>query len=286
MNKERVILIGAGRVGISLSVALKRRGYPLLGVIGRKKEALESACNYLGAPALDGLHTAVFGSADVVLITTSDDAIGEVAGKVRTLYPSLLLVHTSGLHPSTILGDGPRLAMHPLQSFASVKEALENLAGSVFSLEGDTDGIQWGKKVVGEIGGRWVLLSLGQKPLYHLSACIASNFLVTLFYFALKGMESAGIEKELAHEGLLSLVKGTLRNIERLGVPKALTGPIARGDRGTIRSHLDALEANKKMKEFYINLALYTIRMLKHENPRDSLEVLREMEKMLLQHRE
>jgi len=281
---ENFVLIGPGRVGISLSYVLKNKGFSLLGVIGRSKERIDYACKLLDAKAVDNFESHIFKKAEVVLITTPDDAILNVACKLRALYPELLLVHTSGLHPSHILGDGPRLSLHPLQSFADVKEALKNLPGSFFSLEGDEKGLEWGKKVVEMLNGEWVIISSEQKPLYHLSACIASNFLVTLFYFALKGMQEAGIEKDKVKKGLLALVDGTIKNIKSFGVPNALTGPIVRGDVGTIERHLEVLREKSGLREIYLQLALFTVKML--EEKKDFKSQLDQIKKLILQHLE
>ncbi len=277
--KDSVSIVGLGRVGTALAVALQARGYALRGVVDKDPEALER-----GRELLEGVRCTSYleelKPAQVILVTVKDDAISSVASRLRSLFPHALLVHTSGLHPSSVLGEGPRLAMHPLQSFASVGEALENLPRSLFSLEGDSAGLEWGKKVVEDLGGRWMILEASQKPLYHLAACMVSNYLVTLLYGALEAMEKAGLDREKVLPGLLSLMRGTLDNAGKLGVPQGLTGPLVRGDVGTIERHLEALEGLGALDEFYRFMGLRTLEMIEEgglPTPAEALEAMKEL---------
>ncbi len=277
--KDSVSIVGLGRVGTALAVALQEKGYVLKSLIDLDASALERARSLLGeVPVSSSLED--IAPAQAVLITVRDDSISPVASHLRRNLPQTLLVHTSGLHPSLLLGEGPRLAMHPLQSFAHVKEALENLSSSLFSLEGDALGLEWGMRVVEDLGGRWMVLEAAQKPLYHLAACIASNYLITLLHEALKAMEGAGLRREEVLPGLLALMKGTLRNAENLGVPRALTGPMVRGDVGTVKSHLLALEGWEDLGTFYRFMGTRTLDMIKEgalPTPTDALEAMAEL---------
>ena len=274
--KASLSLVGLGRVGTALAAALKARGYTLVALVDKDPQALERAQEVLGREVFS-LSLEEAGPAEVILVTVNDDAISPVAFRLRSLFPESLLVHTSGLHTSHILGEGPRLAMHPLQSFSSVKEALENLPSSLFSLEGDSLGLKWGKGLVEELGGRWMILEAPQKPRYHLAACMASNYLITLFHQALKAMEAAGLRREEVLPGLLSLMRGTLNNAEKLGVPRALTGPMVRGDVGTVKSHLDALEGLGILDDFYRYMGIRTLEMIREgelSTPPGALEAM------------
>jgi len=275
--REAVSIVGLGRVGTALAAALKERGYILKSLADKDLGALERARLLLGGDISVSSSMEDVGPAEVFLITVRDDAIFQVASFLRSRFPRALLVHTSGLHSSHILGEGPRLAMHPLQSFASVREALENLPASLFSLEGDARGLEWGRKVVESLGGHSMELEASQKPLYHLAACIASNYLITLLHEALRAMEEAGMERGRVLPGLIALMRGTLRNADGLGVPQALTGPMVRGDVGTIESHLRALEGREGMKEFYLYMARKTLEMIREgglPTPKSSLEAM------------
>jgi predicted short-subunit dehydrogenase-like oxidoreductase (DUF2520 family) len=130
---------------------------------------------------------------------------------------------------------------HPLQSFASVEQARRLLSGSAFRIEASSDRLRHTlEDMARELGGR--PFALGADPtLYHVSAVLASNYLVTLLDLASGLWPEFGVGREEGLKALLPLVRGTIENIERLGIPAALTGPIARGDEGTIAHHLDTL---------------------------------------------
>ncbi len=276
-----VSIVGLGRVGTALAVALRKKGYGIQGLADRDPGALKRAINLLEGEVPGSLFIEDLPSSPVFLIAVRDDAIEGVAKRLRRLYPAALLVHTSGLHSSLILGEGHRLSLHPLQSFASLEEAVSNLPGSYFTLEGDGVGLEWGKKVVGALGGVAMEINAAQKPLYHLAACIASNYLITLLYEALKAMEAAGIPWKEGLSGLGALVDGTLRNAKSCGVPQALTGPLVRGDSGTIECHLKSLQPYGKLKDFYCFMALRTLQMIREGSLPVSPDALRAMEDMI-----
>jgi len=276
-----VSIVGLGRVGTALAVALQKKGYGIQSLVDQDFEALRRAQDLLEGEMPGGFSIDELISSPVFLITVKDDAIEGVAEELRRLYPASLLVHTSGLHSSLILGDGPRLSLHPLQSFASLEEAMTNLPGSYFSLEGNRVGLEWGKKVVEALGGVAMEIRAAQKPLYHLAACIASNYLITLLYEALKAMEVAGIPWEEGLSGLGALMEGTLRNAKSCGVPQALTGPLVRGDSGTIEHHLKSLQPYGELKEFYCLMALRTLQMIREGGLPTSLDAVRAMEEMI-----
>ena len=97
------------------------------------------------------------------------------------------------------------------------------------------------KDMAEALGGHWVVLKASDKVLYHASAVIACNYMVTLVKLASDLWQSFDIPPRQATQALLPLIRGTLHNIETIGIPNCLTGPIARGDTGTINKHLDAL---------------------------------------------
>ena len=158
-----------------------------------------------------------------------------------------IVVHMSGAQSSEILDRAKDfgakvLSVHPLQAFASFEMAVQNLPGSVFSIEGDKDAYDAAVCIVETLGGEYFFIDRSAKPLYHAGACVVSNYLVTLIDLGVKLLESTGIPKSLATKALLPLINGTIRYVENIGIPKALTGPIARGDLSTIVKHLDCLE--------------------------------------------
>jgi Uncharacterized conserved protein len=151
-------------------------------------------------------------------------------------------------------------SFHPLQTFASINQAIENLPGSTFCLEAEEPLLSRLKELAFVLNGKWVELGPEDKVLYHTAAIFVSNYLVTLVKLALDLWQSFGVSPKEATEALLPLLKGTVNNIDNIGLPDCLTGPISRGDLNTINKHLNILEARySSLLNAYKELGLQTI---------------------------
>jgi predicted short-subunit dehydrogenase-like oxidoreductase (DUF2520 family) len=131
---------------------------------------------------------------------------------------------------------------HPLQTFSGIDQAIENLPGSTFGIEASGELLGQLKEMALALDGDWVELRGEDKVLYHAAAVFACNYWVTLVQVASDLWGTFGASQTKAVKALLPLLRGTLADMEKVGLPHALTGPIARGDLGTIRKHLAALE--------------------------------------------
>jgi len=203
---------------------------------------------------------------DIIFITTPDDQIEAIAQKLlssRAIKKDTLLVHTSGYHVADILRGGENdhyvLSAHPLLSVANWELARKNLEKAFFFLEGDEKGLEWGSQLLETIGVQWQEISAEDKANYHAAAVVFSNFLVTLINAGISLQEMAGIPRETGLKAAIPLLESTLRNVENLGAKKALTGPVARGDVGTVSGHLKALAENENLQEFYRNMSEFTL---------------------------
>ena len=269
MKVNKIAIVGAGLVGTALAYLLKEKGYTLVGLAGRGEESLKKAASLVGGDVrTTTAPEEITTEADLVLITTSDSAIQEVCDRIASkggFHPGQIVVHTSGALPSTILKNaqdkGALIAsVHPLQSFADIKGAVKIIPSSIFNLEGDPKAIPFLAELVQELGGKPLAIDTQGKPLYHAAAVVACNFLVTLVYLSYQLFEAIDISQDDAAQALLPLIKGTVNNIERLGPVKALTGPIARGDVGVIRGHLEAFKAvDPRFKDIYRSISCLTV---------------------------
>jgi predicted short-subunit dehydrogenase-like oxidoreductase (DUF2520 family) len=231
-----------------MGVVLQAKGYPIIGVADRDPERMSLLSARLGIPGLTSVEVAQ--QAEIVLVTTNDGAIGEVIRELAdaaSFKPGQTVMHMSGALTSEVLLPAAKqgavvLSVHPLQSFAAVEQAINILPGSFFSIEGDSAGFVLATKMVEELDGEYFFIDKKDKPLYHAGACVVSNYLVTVIDFGSQLLEAAGIPKEKALPALLPLIEGTLKNIRKIGIPQALTGPIARGDKETIQKHLLVME--------------------------------------------
>jgi predicted short-subunit dehydrogenase-like oxidoreductase (DUF2520 family) len=167
-------------------------------------------------------------------------------------------------------------SLHPLQSFASVEQAAANLPGSFFAVQGDDRAIETALKIIEDLGGKPFMIESRDKALYHLGACVASNYLVALVHFAVYIYKAIGMSGEQAVGALMPLLRGTLANIEILVPVQALTGPVARGDLGTIERHLEAIRGLEPgLAEFYRTLGRYTTKVAVEKGSIDKVEAER-----------
>lgn len=264
----KVAIIGAGVLGTSLGVLLRRAGHEIVAVCSRNRRSAQEAVAHIGAGEVVGDCGLAALGADVVILAVPDRAIPSVGIEVAAggaLKRGATVLHLAGGLPSGILSGvraagGHRGAMHPLQSFADVESAVRALPETQFFIEGDPAALEAMRELVVALGGHPVMIDAGGKALYHAGAAAASNFLVTLVEYAVTLLERAGVSRELAIAGLLPLIKGTVANIEEVGLPDALTGPISRGDVGTVKRHMRALEQMPgDMARLYRHLARKTV---------------------------
>jgi predicted short-subunit dehydrogenase-like oxidoreductase (DUF2520 family) len=237
--------IGAGTVGTALAVLLSQKGYEFVGASRRHPGADGGKGGTVSNLHLLESNQAVADAAELVFITTPDDAISTVAKEVRWRRGQSV-VHCSGADSTDILEPARKAGamvggFHPLQTLASVKRAIENIPGSTFALEADEPLLTTLKDMATALGGRWITLKAGDKVAYHAAAVFASNYLVTLVKMSADLWQTFSVPTDQAIKALLPLIRGTLNNIENIGIPQCLTGPIARGDTGTIRKHIETI---------------------------------------------
>jgi predicted short-subunit dehydrogenase-like oxidoreductase (DUF2520 family) len=264
--ERKIGIIGAGVVGTAVGVVLRHKGYEITSVYDIKFESTKELVERIGCTAYTSPQE-VSRSADILFITTSDTAIEDVVDSLAdsgAFFPGQVIVHMSGAQSSEILDRAKDfgahvLSVHPLQSFANVERAIDILPGSIFSIEGDREAYDTAVCIVESLGGEYFFIDRKAKPLYHAGACVVSNYLVTIIDFGVKLLESTGIPRQVATKALLPLINGTVNNVENIGIPKALTGPIARGDFTTIFKHLDCLEKMApELMKLYSWLGFYT----------------------------
>ena len=242
----RLGFIGAGAVGTALAISLSSKGYHIVTVSSRNQTSAKNLAQAVsGCQALNN-NQAVADAAELVFITTPDDAIAAVASEIKW-HTGQSVVHCSGTDSTDILEPAKKLgahtgAFHPIQTLASLKQAMENLPGSTFALEAEEPLLNILKDMATALDGHWIELKAKDKAAYHLAAVIACNYMVTLVKLATDIWQTFNIPPHQATQALLPLLRGTINNIDTVGIPQCLTGPIARGDTGTIKKHLDTLQ--------------------------------------------
>jgi predicted short-subunit dehydrogenase-like oxidoreductase (DUF2520 family) len=238
-------VVGAGKVGAVLGAALRAAGHAVVGVSAVSAASRERAGNLLpGVPVL--AIPEVIERAELVLLAVPDDALPElVSGLAGTgaWQPGQLVVHTSGRHgtgvlaPARAMGAIP-LAIHPAMTFTGMSLDLTRLTDCAFGVTADRPVLPIAQALVVEMGAEPVVIEERDRPLYHAALAHASNHLVTIAAQSAQLLAAAGVEQP---DRLLGpLMRAALENALASG-EAALTGPVARGDTGTVRVHRDAL---------------------------------------------
>lgn len=265
-KKSTIGFIGAGRAGSVLAIVLARRGYQITAVSDVDAAAVGRLARRTGAAIAAPEEVAE--RAAIVFITTPDDVIGQVAGEIaqrKGWREGHIALHVSGALPSTVLkparAEGALAAsMHPLLSFPTAETSPYCLTGTSFAVEGDEQALLVAASLVRDIGGYPVQIASGDKMLYHAAATISSNYLVTLVYLSGRLFAALGMTQDEAIRALLPLLNSTISSIEDPGLPECLTGPISRGDVGTVAGHLRALSVySPEIADLYCHLGLHTI---------------------------
>lgn len=233
-------------MGTALAARLAGRGYPVVAVSSLSRDSAQKLAQAAGGCRAFNDNQTVADNAELIFITTPDDAIASVVSEV-SWRPGQSVVHCSGADSTDILEHAKEAgakvgAFHPLQTFASPRQAVENIPGSTFALEAEEPLLSTLKDMAAALDGQWVELKAKDKVLYHAAAVLACNYMVTLVKLATDLWQTFDVPQEKATKALVPLLRGTLHNIETIGIPQCLTGPIARGDIGTINKHLDALK--------------------------------------------
>jgi predicted short-subunit dehydrogenase-like oxidoreductase (DUF2520 family) len=261
---EKTGFIGAGKVGTALAVLLSRKGYKVVSVYDQDEVAANAMAKQInGCCTCDSAQQAA-STSELVFITTPDSVIPAIAAAIKW-KPGQGVIHCSGADSTAILEPANEsgalvAAFHPLQTFAGAKEAMENIPGSTFSIEASEPLLSVLKKIANDLGGNWITLEASDKAAYHAAAVFASNYLVTLVKMSTDLWKTFSVPTDQAVTALLPLLKGTIHNIETIGLPDCLTGPIARGDAGTVSKHLKTIkEKSPALLTSYKELGMQTI---------------------------
>lgn len=265
-----ISIVGAGRLGRVLGRSLHRADWKISAVVTRSKASARSAVRSIGAGyALAGISTRVL-HASIILVTTPDDAIRDVAANLARLsgdeWRRKVVLHTSGALDSSVLAPLARRgaftgSVHPLQTFGH--RASPPLDGVVFAVQGDPRAQRVARRIARAVGGIPVTLRGDVKAAYHAAGTFASPFLLVIVECAMRILMEVGFSRRRAKMALLPLVRQTLANFERFGAKKSWTGPVSRGDFSTIARHNTALAVTPaEFQQAYAALARLSARLL------------------------
>lgn len=282
-QKSQVSIIGTGRLGTTLAVALAGSGYTIRSLVSRGGQSARKAARLLDADvqvlAAKQLRTLI--DADLFLITVPDDQIPQVARELSEINADQkkVALHTSGALSSEVLAPLREKgwhtgSIHPLMSVSAVHDA--HLEGAFWSVEGDRSALRLGKEIVRDLGGKSFSIRTEDKPLYHAAAVMVSGNVVALFDVALEMLGECGLDRETARAVLLPLIASTVRSLQTKTPEESLTGTFSRGDVETVKRHLDVLK-NQDVKDLYRLLGKRSLKLADHDK-----KLEREIKKVLL----
>lgn len=259
----RVGVVGVGRAGSVLAAALRRAGHPVVAL-----HAVSEVSRLRAEALLPGVPNVappeVLAAADLVLLTVPDDVLaGLVRGLVEAgaVRPGQFLVHASGRYGSAVLDDATRagalpLALHPVMTFTGTSVDLARLDGCPFGVSAPEALRPVAEALVVEMGGEPVWVPDEHRPLYHAALAHGANHLVVLVAQTLDMLRAAGVDDPARLAA--PLLSAALDNALRFG-DQALTGPVMRGDAGTVAAHVAAVgRISPQVRAAYVALARVT----------------------------
>jgi predicted short-subunit dehydrogenase-like oxidoreductase (DUF2520 family) len=281
---QSISIIGAGRVGGALAIALNRTGYTIDSVYYR-------GTKYLAALKDTRPQTTRFENSlrsdlpasDILFIASGDPDIRGIADEIAELsgLPKFAF-HTSGSLSSEELSSlsekGVRTgSLHPLAAVSDPVAGAERFRGAFFCVEGDEDSVKVAEELALAVGGRPFSIPSGSKPIYHAAAVMSAGHVVALLDAAIEMMTHCGLSPDESREILVPLAAGSIENLKDRRPAAALTGPYARGDASALSRHVSSFEdaqVGDELRNIYLDLALRSVEMMAAEGR--ELEPLRE----------
>lgn len=300
----KVGFIGPGKVGVSLGRYFTYKGIELVGFLGRNITHTIEAAKVTNSKAYNNLEELIKDS-EIIFITTPDDVISIIDKKLSKFnLMNKSICHVSGACSSTILNNAKQsgaliYSVHPIFAFSSKDILMQDLEKIYFSIEGSyltkKDNILKSFncelsiiKLMNIIKNKFFVRDKEDSATYHLANVFVSNLTLSLIKAGSEYLTSINIKEEDAIGALMPLILGNINSISKKGFVNSLTGPVARGDKGTIEKHLAVLRENHK--NIYKDLSLNILDLVakredstlsklcnEHENYEKTLEILRGM---------
>jgi predicted short-subunit dehydrogenase-like oxidoreductase (DUF2520 family) len=269
-KKPSITIVGAGRLGRALGMALCESGYRVEEIVSRdhkssRRKARELA-SLIGARSRTARDARC--DASVIWFCVSDREIASAAhtlAKGSSDWRGKIALHSSGALSAAELAvlrkRGAALAsVHPLMTF--VHGSQPSLKGVPFALEGDAAAVRVAETIVRHLGGEPFGISPARKPAYHAWGAFASPLLVAALVAAEQAAKLAGVRPAQARRRMMPILRQTIENYAMLGPARAFSGPLVRGDAAVVRAHLRTLHRSPEALRAYLALAQIAVRHL------------------------
>jgi len=281
----KISIIGTGRLGGALAIALAKNGHTIENLVARKIENAQRVAAVINPkPELLSSNELSEISSETILITTQDFEIEDAARQLaEKLQHKPFVFHTSGSLSSDILQTlkdaGCRIgSIHPLVSISDAVLGAKRFADVYFCVEGDAESVAVAEKIVSSLNGKSFRVATEYKTLYHASAVTASGHLVALIDVAIEMLGKCGLDETDAREIFLPLIKSTVENLQTQTTSAALTGTFSRADVKTVENHLKILRENVSTEavEIYVQLGMRSAHLAERQgaNPAKLAEIL------------
>ena len=268
---KTVTIVGAGRLGSALAIALGRQGYTIDELVYRTSAPTDDILELLpGGSTYSSVDGDLRIKSEITLITTQDTEIEAAAAKLCGKVFSSVILHTSGSLASSVL-DQLRTdttavgSMHPLVSVSEPVSGSARFTGAYFCIEGDDRAVETAKSLAADIGALTFSIPTKAKSLYHAAAVMSSGHIVALTETAANVLEECGIGARDARSILMPLIESTIDNLKRQSAARSMTGTYARLDEPAFYRHVSALEgsADDLTLSIYLDLAIRSLQIVK-----------------------
>lgn len=276
----KIGFIGAGKVGFSLGKYFAGHGVQVLGYYSKSYESAEKAANFTGTAAYQN-RSELIEACDMLFLTVPDGVISEVYSEIKDLIRGKIICHSSGAltaaaaFPDIEVANAYGYSVHPLFAVSDAYHAYEELADVFFALEGSEEKLGAVKEFLTGTGLNVQIIPSEGKTRYHCAASIASNLVVALAYQSMSMLADCGFTADAARKALTPLMRGNMCHILDDGPVAALTGPVERGDGGTVIKHLDCLDIEER--ELYRLVSKKLVEVAEKKHPERDYESVKQI---------
>lgn len=271
--------IGAGKVGTTLGKYFTNNNIKLSGYYSNTKASSKIASEFTSSRLFESLEALILAS-NVIFITTPDDKIADVWNDVQKFnIKDKIICHTSGSLSSKIFSNieasgAHGYSIHPMFAISDKFNTYKELKSAYFSIEGSANYLYELKHMFESFGNKTFLIDGDKKYLYHLANVTVSNLMLSLLEKGANYLAQCGIDKREALDALMPLINNNINNINVKGFKDALTGPIERGDIGTVKHHMEVIpEADKAL---YKILSLNLLKLSESKHPEKNYNELKD----------
>lgn len=241
-------IIGSGKLGVSLGRYFKNGGFSISGIYGIDLKGARKGSEMIGTRNFSSVKK-LLTSSKMVMVAVPDDQISRVWEEIKGKEISGKVVfHTSGTLSSTIFKGaeryGARVAsLHPMMTFSDRNTEIQRMKSMTIALEGECRELE---EIIKVLGNNCFKVDAQSKVRYHLGGVYACNLILPMVSRGIANLMMCGLKEEEAKTILMPLIEKTVDNIRLKGVRGAVSGPLERGDIGTIEKHLECQDIRER----------------------------------------